>query len=130
MAIKMRSRAAAVSLTALLSIPFAVSAQEPAPAPSDPLCEDSGLLGPKLFTDICWSCLFPIKVAGAQFTPGNAPSQAATQSLCLCPKGTSNIMSPGVVTSMWEPARLIEHVKKPGCSPALSGRSCSCEGGP
>src|SRR5690606_28983144 len=36
----------------------------------DPLREDSGLWGPKLSTDICWACLLPIKVAGAQLTPG------------------------------------------------------------
>src|SRR5690606_1492999 len=57
----------------------------------DPLCEDSGLWGPKLFTDICWACLFPIKVAGAQLTPGKAPEDAATQHLCLCSKGSSGI---------------------------------------
>src|SRR5690554_7922717 len=87
----------------------------------DPLCEDSGLWGPKLFTDICWACLFPIKVAGAQLTPGKAPEDAATQHLCLCSKGSSGIYTPGLVVSMWEPARIIEHVKTPGCSPSLGG---------
>lgn len=90
-------------------------------AAGDPLCESSELLGPKLFTDICWSCLFPIKVAGAQFTPGKAPTGASNQTACLCPKGSSGIFTPGVVTSMWEPARIIEHVKTPGCSPTLGG---------
>lgn len=88
---------------------------------SNPMCEDSGLLGPKLFTDICWKCLFPIKVAGAQFTPGTAPSGASDQSLCMCQKGSSGVFTPGVITSMWEPGRLVEHVKSPGCSPALGG---------
>lgn len=113
--------AAALAILVGTLLPLPALANPVDGAGGDPLCEDSGLLGPKLFTDICWSCLFPIKVAGAQFTPGRAPSNAATMPLCLCPKGTSNIYSPGVVTSMWEPARIIEHVKTPGCSPALGG---------
>lgn len=85
------------------------------------MCEDSGLFGPKLFTDICWACLFPIKVGGIPITPGEAPSGASKMNLCLCQKGTSGIFTPGVVISMWEPARLVELVRRPGCSPALGG---------
>lgn len=87
----------------------------------DVMCEDSGLWGPKLFTDICWACLFPIKVAGAQITPGKAPAKAAASPLCVCEEGSSGIFKPGVVVSMWEPARLVEVVRKPGCSPSLGG---------
>lgn len=88
---------------------------------ADALCEDSGLLGPKLFTDICWACLFPIRVAGISITPGSAPAKATDKTFCLCEKGTSGIYTPGITTSMWEPARIIETVKTPGCSPTLGG---------
>lgn len=100
---------------ALLSASFSTASQ------ADPLCEDSGLLGPKLFTDICWSCLFPIRVAGVPIVGGSAPSNAATNIACVCPKGSSGIYSPGLIVSMWEPNRLIEEVKTPGCSPTLGG---------
>ncbi|WP_425912847.1 TraU family protein [Pseudomonas sp. GWSMS-1] len=86
-----------------------------------PLCEDSGLLGPKLFTDICWTCLFPIRVAGVQITPGSAPAKASKKTYCICEEGSSGIYKPGIVTAMWEPARIVETVKKPGCSPTLGG---------
>lgn len=88
---------------------------------SEVMCEDSGLLGPKLFTDICWACLFPIRVSGAQITPGIAPEGASKQVLCVCQKGSSGIYTPGVVTSMWQPARIVENVRKAGCSPTLGG---------
>ena len=88
---------------------------------ADPLCEDSGLLGPKLFTDICWSCLFPIRVSGVQITPGSAPEKASKKVFCICEQGSSGIFKPGIVTAMWEPARIVETVKKPGCSPTLGG---------
>lgn len=88
---------------------------------ADVMCEDSGLWGPKLFTDICWACLFPIKIAGVQITPGRAPEKAAKAPFCICEEGTSGIFKPGLVVSMWEPARLVEIVRKPGCAPSLGG---------
>ncbi|WP_349617944.1 TraU family protein [Azotobacter salinestris] len=88
---------------------------------ADPLCEDSSLLGPKLFTDICWACLFPIRVAGVPFTPGAVPDKATDKVFCLCEEGSSGIYKPGITTSMWEPARIVETVKTPGCSPTLGG---------
>lgn len=118
---KTRNILAVAGLLALSMQGAPVVAQSVPAGTGDPLCENSGLLGPKLFTDICWACLFPIKVAGAQLTPGSAPRDSATQILCACPKGSSGIYTPGVVTSMWEPARIIEHVKTPGCSPTLGG---------
>lgn len=119
----MFAKFAAASVLALVAgvygmTPFVIADEMPS---ADPLCEDSGLLGPKLFTDICWKCLFPIKIAGAQLTPGRAPAEASDQVLCICAKGSSGIYTPGVVNSMWEPARIIEHVKTPGCSPSLGG---------
>lgn len=93
----------------------------PGRASADPLCEDSGLLGPKLFTDICWACLFPIRVSGVQITPGKAPAKASKQVFCICQEGSSGIYKPGIVTAMWEPARMIENVRTPGCSPTLGG---------
>jgi len=107
---------AAFVLVSLPGIGYANTAPTP-----DSMCEDSGLFGPKLFTDICWSCLFPIRVSGVQITPGKAPEKASKQVFCICQEGSSGIYRPGIVTAMWEPARIIENVRKPGCSPSLGG---------
>ena len=85
------------------------------------MCEDSGLFGPKLFTDICWACLFPIRVSGVQITPGTAPAKATKMVFCIFQEGSSSIYKPGIITAMWEPARMVETVRKPGCSPTLGG---------
>lgn len=83
-------------------------------------CPDAGVWSGKLLTDICWGCLFPIRVAGINLTGGDVPSDAATQSVCAC--GDNNgVQHPGIVTSMYEPARIVELVRKPGCSMALGG---------
>ncbi|KZX60743.1 traU family protein [Stutzerimonas xanthomarina] len=106
--------AIAACLLVIFSLPGTASA-------ADAMCEDSGIFGPKLFTDICWACLFPIKVSGVQITPGTAPAKASKQVFCVCQEGTSGIYKPGIITAMWEPARIVENVRKPGCSPTLGG---------
>ncbi|MDF5331736.1 conjugal transfer protein TraU, partial [Vibrio parahaemolyticus] len=47
-------------------------------AKADPGCQNAEVIGPKLFTDICWSCIFPIRVAGATMSGGGGsyPSDA------------------------------------------------------
>ncbi|HEO1614548.1 TPA: TraU family protein [Pseudomonas aeruginosa] len=84
------------------------------------VCKDAGLFSGKLFTDICWACMFPIRVAGFSITPGEAPSGAAKQSFCMC-QNRLGIYEPGIVNSMWEPARMIEVVRQPGCAMSLGG---------
>ena len=84
------------------------------------VCPDAELLGPKLITDICWSCLFPLRIAGAAIGSGPVPGNAAKQSLCACTDALG-VPSAGVVIGMWEPARIVELVRLPGCLPALGG---------
>lgn len=83
-------------------------------------CPNAEVFGPRMFTDICWACLFPIRVAGFSITPGQAPDMASDLSVCLC-SDNNGIYMPGIVNSMWEPARLIEVVRRPGCSMTLGG---------
>lgn len=83
-------------------------------------CPSAELFSAKLFTDICWACIFPIRVAGFSITPGEKPSEASDLGMCLC-QNNLGIHLPGIVNAMWEPARLIEVVRKPGCSMALGG---------
>ena len=84
------------------------------------LCPDAKLLSGKLITDICWDCLFPIKIAGVDFGGGEASPGATNDVLCACDDNLG-IPIPGFVGAMWEPARIIEVVRGAGCSPSLGG---------
>ncbi len=129
-------------------------------------CKSANLLGPKLITDICWRCIFPMKLAGATMNPFSAtkdsggeipsgsdeswvtnnggswmegiqdwvgkgvsyvfgdgeeiPDGATNQAVCMC-QDQLGFPRPGVVTSFWEPYRLIEFQRVPGCLAALNG---------
>src|SRR5690606_33647492 len=87
---------------------------------ADLACPDAQVLSGRLLTDICWSCLFPIRVAGLPMGQGPVPAGATDKSLCLC-EDPLGLPRPGLVTGLWEPARLIELVRAPGCAPSLGG---------
>lgn len=83
-------------------------------------CPDAKLLSGKLFSDICWDCMFPIKVAGVAFGSGDVPEDSVSDRTCSCDDNLG-VPHPGFVTGMWEPARVIEVVRGSGCSPSLGG---------
>jgi conjugal transfer pilus assembly protein TraU len=86
-----------------------------------PGCPDAKVFGAGLITDICWSCLFPIRIAGVELGgQGTAPAGASQQKLCVCPDPLG-VPEPGMVMGLWQPARLIEVVRLPYCSPSLGG---------
>lgn len=87
---------------------------------ANPACRDAGVLSGKLVTDICWSCIFPIRIMGVDIGGGRAPGKASSKSVCLC-QDDAGVYHPGWVMGLWEPARLVELVRWPGCSPALGG---------
>lgn len=85
-------------------------------------CPNADVISGKLLTDVCWSCLFPIKVMGVSISGkgGRVPSGAADNPLCIC-SDDAGLPRPGITTSMWEPARLVEFEHVPGCSSVLNG---------
>jgi len=90
---------------------------QPARATS-PDCPTGGLvLSGAMLTNICWQCVFPIRIAGGFFTGSSSgiPSAAATEPLCICNN------DPGVTIGLWMPSQIIELVRTPGCSLALGG---------
>ncbi|MCE0759512.1 TraU family protein [Marinobacter sp. G11] len=90
-------------------------------AVADPGCQDAQVIGPKMVTDICWTCIFPLKVAGTTISDaGYMPDEAVNSPLCMC-EDNQGVPQPGVTTSMWEPARLVEFQRVPGCSSVLNG---------
>lgn len=107
------------SVLALAFLAGIVSAGSPAVADT-PGCPNANLLSGKLITDICWRCLFPIRVAGINIAGGIAdiPEKANRSSVCSC-QDPLGIPQPGITFGMWEPARLVETVRMPGCLATL-----------
>ena len=78
---------------------------------------------PNPVTDICWSCLFPIKIGGINIS---SPAQndnfdPPPPLICTCPMALPPYIRVGVGVSYWEPARVAEVVRTPMCSPTLNG---------
>lgn len=78
---------------------------------------------PNPVTDICWYCLFPINIGGAQMSaPGQADNgDPSPPTVCYCPAPPPVFVRVGVGISFWEPARIAEVVRTPMCSPTLGG---------
>jgi conjugal transfer pilus assembly protein TraU len=72
-------------------------------------------------TDVCWNCVFPIRVGGVTVIPGDVPDTPDLSSLpvCVCPAPPPVFIRPGVPVSFWEPARFVETVKDPFYFPSL-----------
>lgn len=89
---------------------------------ADPGCQNAEIISGKLITDICWDCVFPMRIAGSPMGTSSdpVPSKAVSTPFCLCTDDVG-VSHPGVTTSMWEPARLIEFQRVPGCSSVLNG---------
>lgn len=103
---------AGIAIFLMLALPKPAQAAEPG-------CHDAKIFQ-RLITDFCWSCIFPIKVAGIPLAGGNAPDEAANNVFCAC-NDNLGVPRPGLPTSMWEPARLIEFQRVAGCSSVLGG---------
>lgn len=88
----------------------------------DAMCPDTKLLSGKLITDICWDCLFPLRLAGATLASGDGvkPDKAYNNPFCVCFDG-NNVPEVGFSAAMWEPAFVIEHQRTPGCMASLNG---------
>jgi conjugal transfer pilus assembly protein TraU len=73
-------------------------------------------------TDICWSCLFPMTIGGANVSGGgfeDTPNPSGF--ICMCPKPPLNLPTPGVPISFWEPARLVDVTRTPYCLINMGG---------
>lgn len=85
-------------------------------------CVDAKILSAKIITDICWDCIFPLRIAGITLSGSDKdrPGEAVKTPLCACTDDLG-VPRPGLVTSFWEPARLVEYQRTPGCSSVLGG---------
>jgi len=70
-------------------------------------------------TEICWSCVFPIYIAGAKIAALEQEDahQVGGGPACWC----SNPPKRGVKVSFWEPLRRVDVVREPFCMASLGG---------
>ena len=76
---------------------------------------------PNIISDICWSCVGPIKVGGITVVNIGKQDDTNTNSGIGCYCNNGGVPKIGVKVSFWEPARIAEVVKTPYCFPTLGG---------
>ena len=76
-------------------------------------------------TDVCWSCLFPITIGGLRVSPGGEDTSNPRSILCTC---TDPVIRVGIPVSFWEPVRLVDVTRTPGCMVSLGGVSLLNQG--
>lgn len=76
---------------------------------------------PNIIFDICWECIFPIRVGAEKVTSGDDEKPNNTSIVCLCPKPPLNQPTPGIRISFWEPARMMDVTRHPYCLVNLGG---------
>lgn len=88
------------------------------------LCNDSGALTEGRFlSDLCWSCMMPIRLAGLTGGGRKFPSDTASP-VCVCPsKSLMGVPTPGMTAGMWKPTHFVESVRSPGCFATLGQKA-------
>ena len=89
-------------------------------------CRNAGVFSTKLITNVCWTCVFPVKlsgfvISGDKFKDRQPSNAADSKGLCVC-YDELGIGMPGIPSSLWEPFRMAEYVSTPGCSQVLLGK--------
>lgn len=74
-------------------------------------------------TDVCWSCLLPIKIAGVKIKGGDIDTKSTKDPICFCSRPGIPVPVPGIPIAFWEPARLVDVTKSPMCMVSLGGIS-------
>jgi conjugal transfer pilus assembly protein TraU len=114
-------RVAALTATLLLSS----VAQALPTSGRDFQCPDANVFGATLITGICWSCMFPVYLAGVEMFDGRSgrPAGANEDRVCFCEGDwdTGQMPTVGFSVGMFMPSRIIESVRKPWCFPTLFG---------
>ena len=90
-------------------------------------CPDAKILGAGLISKICWGAMFPLKIGGVNTFPSKdnipLPEGVNDRPLCACGGDLKKGILPraGVTLGLWQPARVIEIVRKPYCMPLFGG---------
>jgi conjugal transfer pilus assembly protein TraU len=85
---------------------------------------------PNPITDVCWQCVFPIKIGSVPVaTYGQIDSGGDPPLICTCPAPPPIFIRIGIGVVFWEAARVAEAVTTPFCSPLLNGATLADTGG-
>mgnify|MGYP000555963314 CR=1 FL=1 len=71
--------------------------------------------------DICWSCLFPITIGSVPIINSSKFKDTENPSLPVCLCNRKGIPLPGLTIGFWEPVRIAEVTRIPGCLVSLGG---------
>ncbi|ADV02143.1 TraU family protein [Alicycliphilus denitrificans] len=78
-----------------------------------------------MFSDVCWSGIFPIRLAGVTFMDGKSgvPSDASKRVVCTCGGDLLEGKLPriGFTVGFWAPSKIIDVTRRPYCMPSLGG---------
>ena len=78
-----------------------------------------------MFSDVCWSGMFPLRLAGATMIPGKSgvPKDASNKVVCACGGDLLKGKMPriGFTVGFWAPSKIIDVTRKPFCMPSLGG---------
>lgn len=85
-------------------------------------CIDADIISGKLITGMCWDCVFPLRLAGITLKAGDSapPDGSVNSTVCGC-QDDLGVTHPGFTASFWQPARLVEFQRVPGCASVLNG---------
>lgn len=88
------------------------------------VCPDTRLISEKLISTTCWTCLFPMITLGIPVSIGgddsNLPDGRSKKIVCMC-KDTNGMPYFGFLYGLWQPSKLFELVRDPGCMAVLNG---------
>lgn len=70
--------------------------------------------------EICWHCIYPIKIGGIDTNPVSLPDKPdqANNPVCICPSPIFGYRT-GISTAFWQPKFVVETVKDPYCFPLI-----------
>lgn len=89
-------------------------------------CPNTGLLGSKMISATCWTCMFPMVTMGMKVSIGGRdddiemPEERSKKFVCTC-DDRDGMPYIGSLFSLWMPAKMAEYVRSPGCLATLNG---------
>lgn len=90
---------------------------------AEAICIPDPTAVPRLFASTCYSCMFPLWLAGVPVVNGPMPDAGhagmAALPLCVCPIPVPPFFRVGITVSFYNPDKIFEVVKDPLCSPTF-----------
>ena len=72
-------------------------------------------------TDVCWDCIFPISIGSTKLLGSRPDTDNPSSPICSCPAPPPAPIRVGIAVGFWEPARLVDVTRDPGCFVNLGG---------